>query len=157
MEHNVGIFSFTVKNRDIAEVADDLDRHSGIMVRVGLHCSPSAHKLIGTFPQGTIRASIGYYSTEKEAKYLVRSLRDTCAVSDERCIVIFPSTYFALRAERAVQDAGIPSRMIPVPRTISPDCNMGMEASIHQGNHLKMILETENIEFNLVIPSGNPR
>jgi len=156
MEHNVGIFSFTVKNRDIAEVADDLDRHSGIMMRVGLHCSPSAHKVIGTFPQGTIRASIGYYSTEKEAKYLVRSLRDTCAIYDERCIIVFPSTYFALRAERAAQEAGIPSRMIPVPRRISPDCNMGMEASIHQGNRLKMVLETEDIEFNLVIPSGTP-
>lgn len=82
MEQKVGIFSFTVKNRDIAEVAGELERHNGIMMRVGLHCAPSAHKVIGTFPQGTIRASIGYYSAKEEAKYLVSSLKEKCAAPD---------------------------------------------------------------------------
>jgi selenocysteine lyase/cysteine desulfurase len=36
------------------------------MCRVGLHCSPSAHRTLGTFPDGTIRFALGTFTTEKE-------------------------------------------------------------------------------------------
>ena len=150
MEHNVGVFSFTVKGQDAADVANELENRNGIMTRVGLHCAPSAHRVLGTFPQGTIRASIGYYTTEAEAEYLIRSLEEKCAIPPERCIVTFPSTHFAIRAERAAHKSGIPVRMIPVPRRISADCNMGMEASIDQRDSLQAVLTAEGIKCNLV-------
>ena len=37
---------------------EDILSEYGIMTRVGLHCAPSAHKSIGTFPTGTIRFSL---------------------------------------------------------------------------------------------------
>ena len=31
-----------------------------------MHCAPSAHKTLGTFPQGVVRFSVGYRTTEAE-------------------------------------------------------------------------------------------
>ncbi len=78
MALNVGIFSFTVKGRDAAATAGELERRYGIMTRIGLHCAPSAHRTIGTYPGGTIRVSIGYYTTEEEVEYFLRSLKEIC-------------------------------------------------------------------------------
>jgi selenocysteine lyase/cysteine desulfurase len=42
---------------------DVLNSEYDILVRVGLHCAPLAHKTLGTFPEGTIRLSMGYFNT----------------------------------------------------------------------------------------------
>lgn len=56
-------------NRDNAEIAFLLDSNYGIMTRCGLHCAPWAHKTLGTFPQGTVRFSFGYFNTMDEIAY----------------------------------------------------------------------------------------
>ena len=43
-----------------------LDQAFDIKVRTGLHCSPAAHKTLGTFPKGTVRLSPGYFNTMEE-------------------------------------------------------------------------------------------
>ena len=53
-----------------------LDADYGIMTRVGLHCAPSAHKSIGTFPTGTIRFSFGNFNTEEEIDAAIRALNE---------------------------------------------------------------------------------
>lgn len=78
MKDNVGIFSFKIEGLDPAETASELEDRFGIMTRVGLHCSPSAHKTIGTFPEGTVRASIGYFTTAEEVEYFQESLAEFC-------------------------------------------------------------------------------
>ena len=40
------------------------------MLRVGLHCAPAAHRRLGTFPDGTVRVSIGPYTTEADVDAL---------------------------------------------------------------------------------------
>jgi hypothetical protein len=72
-----------------------------------------------------------------------------------RCIVVFPSTHMALRGERIAKESGIAARMVPVPRHLSPDCNMGMEAYQEDADRLRMVLSTANVEFD--IPAGPPR
>ena len=67
--------SIEIENLDSAEVSYILDDEFGIMTRSGLHCSPLAHKTIGTFPRGTLRLSIGYFNTEDEIIYTIESLR----------------------------------------------------------------------------------
>lgn len=62
----VGAISFNLVNYDPAEVGFILDQLEQISVRVGLHCSPDAHRTIGTYPTGTIRVSPGYFTTEAE-------------------------------------------------------------------------------------------
>jgi cysteine desulfurase/selenocysteine lyase len=58
--------SFTIKDIDNARIGSILDDEYGILCRIGLHCSPAAHKTLGTYPQGTVRLSIGYFNSEKE-------------------------------------------------------------------------------------------
>jgi selenocysteine lyase/cysteine desulfurase len=57
-----------------AEVARVLETEFEIMVRAGLHCSPSAHKILGTYPDGTVRLSLGYFHTLKEVDEIIRAL-----------------------------------------------------------------------------------
>ncbi len=71
-----GILSFNIKNKDISTITNILDRDYGIMVRAGLHCSPLAHKSLGTFPIGTIRCSFSIFNTHDEIQYFSKSLNE---------------------------------------------------------------------------------
>lgn len=62
----VGVISVDFLRIDNAEAADRLEREFGILTRCGLHCAPAAHKTLGTFPQGTVRFSIGYRTTPED-------------------------------------------------------------------------------------------
>lgn len=44
------------------EIGEILNQRE-VFVRTGLHCSPVAHKFLGTFPAGTVRFSLGYFNT----------------------------------------------------------------------------------------------
>ena len=72
---HTGLLSFTMDGRDNGEVAARLDREHGICVRAGLHCAPAAHRRIGTFPDGTIRAGIGPFNSEEDVDALVEAVR----------------------------------------------------------------------------------
>ena len=62
-ENRTGVVSIQTKNLDIAQAAYLLDSHYGIMTRVGLHCAPSAHQTLHTYPTGTLRFSFGFANT----------------------------------------------------------------------------------------------
>ncbi len=53
---------------DNGEAGYLLEHEFGIMTRCGLHCAPDAHKTLGTFPQGTVRFSFGYFNTREEIR-----------------------------------------------------------------------------------------
>jgi cysteine desulfurase family protein len=67
--------SFTLNNISQSEAGLILDEEYGILCRVGLHCAPSAHKTIGTFPNGTIRFGLGYFNTQEEVDFALEALR----------------------------------------------------------------------------------
>ena len=75
---NVGIVSLVVAGQDAAEVAHRLERQFGILTRVGLHCAPSAHKTMGTYPHGTIRTGIGCFTTDRQVAHLLNCLAEIC-------------------------------------------------------------------------------
>lgn len=58
-----GVVSINLARREPSEIAEILDRVHDVSVRAGLHCSPQAHKTIGTFPSGTVRISLGPFNT----------------------------------------------------------------------------------------------
>jgi selenocysteine lyase/cysteine desulfurase len=70
------VVSFNVCGRQPTKVGFLLDRDHGIAVRAGLHCSPLAHKWLGTYPNGTIRVSFGRYNTESDLFALCHALRN---------------------------------------------------------------------------------
>lgn len=59
----------------IGEAEDRLSVQYNILVRVGLHCAPVAHKTIGTFPDGTVRLSMGYFNTLEDIELAVEAIR----------------------------------------------------------------------------------
>jgi cysteine desulfurase/selenocysteine lyase len=74
--------SFNIDNMPSSEVGLYLDEEYEILCRVGLHCAPSAHKTIRTFPYGTVRFGLGYFNTQEEVEWAVRSVyqlaRNSC-------------------------------------------------------------------------------
>ena len=62
----VGVVSVDFRRQDNAEAAFALETEYGILTRCGLHCAPSAHKTLDTFPRGTVRFSLGFATTEAD-------------------------------------------------------------------------------------------
>lgn len=71
------VVSIDFEKYDNSEIAFLLDKEFGIMTRVGLHCAPSAHKTLNTFPKGTIRFSFGHSNTVNEVEYVIDSIFKT--------------------------------------------------------------------------------
>ena len=58
-----------------AEAGNILCFNYDILVRTGLHCAPIAHKTLKTFPEGTIRISMGYFNTLEEVKLAANAIK----------------------------------------------------------------------------------
>ncbi len=74
IENRAGVVSIQPVTHDPAEIAEGLDARFGIATRVGLHCAPSAHQVLGTFPTGTIRFSFGFFNTEDDVDCAISAL-----------------------------------------------------------------------------------
>ncbi len=61
------------------ETALLLNDEFGIAVRAGFHCSPLAHKTIGTYNCGCVRICPGFYTTEKEIDEVIEAVRSIAA------------------------------------------------------------------------------
>lgn len=72
----VPILSITCDTMDIAEIAAQLLERSNIETRVGLHCAPSAHRSLGTFPTGTLRFSPGPFTTEDDIDTAIATMKE---------------------------------------------------------------------------------
>lgn len=68
------VVSLDFLSLDNAEAAFTLENEFGIMTRCGLHCAPHAHKTLGTFPQGTVRFSFGYFNTMLDIRFAAGAL-----------------------------------------------------------------------------------
>ena len=70
-----GVVSVVFEDMDNAEAAFLLERDHGILTRCGLHCAPHAHRTLGTFPEGTVRFSFGYFNTVKQVDDILCALK----------------------------------------------------------------------------------
>ena len=70
----VPVLSITVADRDLGELALELDRRA-ICTRVGLHCAPAAHQSLGTLASGgTLRFSPGWFTRPDEIQATLSAL-----------------------------------------------------------------------------------
>ena len=69
----VGIVSCVMEGISSDSAGAIFDRF-GISVRTGLHCAPLAHQFLGTYPAGTIRFSIGYFTSDEDFEALEEAL-----------------------------------------------------------------------------------
>jgi cysteine desulfurase family protein len=70
-----GVVSFTIEGLNPGDVGYLLDEGYDIAVRTGLHCAPLAHRTLGSFPEGSVRVSPGYFTTREEIDQTCQALR----------------------------------------------------------------------------------
>lgn len=75
-EQATAVVSFVLKGVDCGHLGFALEENYGILCRTGLHCAPAAHRSLGTFPEGTVRLSPGYFSTEEDVEYVLTSVKE---------------------------------------------------------------------------------
>jgi selenocysteine lyase/cysteine desulfurase len=68
------VISFNIMNLLPSEVGYMLNKED-VYTRVGLHCSPVAHKTIGTHSWGTVRVAPGYFTTEEDVEHFLGVIR----------------------------------------------------------------------------------
>lgn len=69
----VGIVSCLIDGVSSDSAGNIFDRQ-GVSVRTGLHCAPLAHRFMGTYPAGTIRFSVNYFTSEEDFEQLIEAL-----------------------------------------------------------------------------------
>ena len=68
------VVSFNIDGVTPSDAAFIFDEEYGILSRPGLHCAPSAHKTLGSFPDGTNRFSFGFYNTFEEIDISLKAI-----------------------------------------------------------------------------------
>lgn len=69
----VGIVSCLIDEISSDSAGSVFDQQ-GVALRTGLHCAPLAHQFIGTYPAGTIRFSVNYFTSEQDFEELRNAL-----------------------------------------------------------------------------------
>lgn len=72
--NRTSLISLNFPGRDNGLIAHELNQVYGIMTRSGMHCAPSAHKVLNTFPQGTVRFSLSHFTTLSEIDYTIDAI-----------------------------------------------------------------------------------
>ena len=74
-ENRAALFSL-ISEYDLHDIAEFLEEHFGIVVRVGLHCAPLIHSYIGSEKTGTLRVSMAYFNELSDIDVLIRGLKE---------------------------------------------------------------------------------
>ena len=72
--------SFNIDGLPSSDVGLRLDDEYGILCRVGLHCAPSAHRTIGTFPDGTVRFGLSAFTSAGEVHAALDAVRQLARI-----------------------------------------------------------------------------
>lgn len=80
--HLVGIYDENDYVGVVSALIDDISSDScgslfdrlGVSVRTGLQCAPLAHKFLGTYPAGTVRFSVSYFTADEDFAELEEAL-----------------------------------------------------------------------------------
>jgi cysteine desulfurase family protein len=74
-ERQTATVAFNMAGCSPAEVGQRLDEEFGILCRVGLHCAPAAHRTLGSFPVGSVRFSLGAFTTRTQVQAVLGAVR----------------------------------------------------------------------------------
>ncbi len=80
---HTGVLSFNLDGISPEEVGYVLEHSFGILVRAGLHCAPLIHKALGSYPAGSVRVSLSYFTTDDEIDQFVAAVK---AMANVECM-----------------------------------------------------------------------
>jgi hypothetical protein len=69
-------------------------------------------------------------------------------------IVIFDTTQAVMRAEKVLNQAGIKTKLIPVPRHISSNCGVSLIFDLVLMSDVRSSLNANGVPFSLIRPLG---
>lgn len=75
INQRMAVCSVDFFNHDNGEISHLLSKEFNISTRCGLHCAPSAHKVLNTFPRGTVRFSIGHSTTIDDINKTIEAIK----------------------------------------------------------------------------------
>lgn len=70
----VALVSVTAERAEPQILASLLDQEFHVETRAGLHCAPAAHRMLGTLPAGTLRFSLGPFTTQSELEIAAEAI-----------------------------------------------------------------------------------
>ncbi len=70
----IATLSFNFAHLSPSNGALHLEKEFGILCRPGLHCAPSAHHTLGTFPEGTIRFGLSIFNIEADIETAIQAI-----------------------------------------------------------------------------------
>ena len=76
------VVSFNLEGWEPGELGVTLDQAFDIQVRSGLHCAPSTHRILGTFPRGTVRVSVGCFNTHEDIDFTLNTLEQVAKTAN---------------------------------------------------------------------------
>ncbi|OGL40349.1 MAG: cysteine desulfurase [Candidatus Schekmanbacteria bacterium RIFCSPHIGHO2_02_FULL_38_11] len=71
----IPVLSFNIEGMQPGCIEKRLDEDFYIISRAGLHCSPDSHKTAGTYPDGAIRISPGFFNTFEDIDLTIDAIR----------------------------------------------------------------------------------
>jgi cysteine desulfurase/selenocysteine lyase len=144
-DHRVAVVSFNVPKVNPEEVGAVLDEVFNVMVRTGLHCSPQAHRTIGTVDYGTVRVSPGFFNTPEEIDYFIDAVREIAAKAGQAAFPLrgtetastgdFVPGYKILRTSPCHADPNKIRAIASLPRNVEellPYLNAVLRGSYHE-------------------------
>jgi cysteine desulfurase family protein len=75
-DDRVGVVSLTVAGFSPQELASLLDAQWSIQTRAGLHCAPKMHAALDTLPTGTLRLSLGHFTTQAQIDAAISAITE---------------------------------------------------------------------------------
>jgi cysteine desulfurase / selenocysteine lyase len=63
-----------------ADVGYCLEESFGVITRSGLHCAPLIHKALGSYPEGSVRISPSYFTTDGEIEQSISAFKALCTM-----------------------------------------------------------------------------
>jgi hypothetical protein len=65
-------------------------------------------------------------------------------------VILFHTSSAALRAEKLLLKAGLPAKLIPVPREFSSDCGIALRFDWNHTERAQALLETARVEISSI-------
>ncbi len=73
-DRQTATIAFNIRGLEASTVGLRLDEEFNILCRVGLHCAPSAHQTLGTFPDGCVRLGLGAFNTAADVQQALEAV-----------------------------------------------------------------------------------